>query len=107
MYELVLYRQENGRCPFTEWHSSLRDKQAQARILTRMRQVEAENLGDHAPVGEGVLELRIHVGAGYRVYFARSGSTLIILLCGGDKGTQSRDIEKAKLFWADWKQRSK
>lgn len=81
--ELVLYEQDDGRCPFNDWFSGLRDKRAQARILARLRQVEAGNLGDCASVGEGVLELRVHVGAGYRVYCGRSGTRWVILLCGG------------------------
>jgi putative addiction module killer protein len=56
-------------------------------------------------VGEGILELRIHVGAGYRVYIGRHAAVMVVLLCGGDKSTQSRDIAKAKTFWADWKRR--
>ncbi len=103
--ELILYEQVEGRSPFKEWMSEMRDKVARARILTRLRQVEAGNLGDCASVGKGVLELRVHIGAGYRVYCGRSGSDWIILLCGGDKSTQSKDIQRAKDFWADWKRR--
>jgi putative addiction module killer protein len=103
--ELILYEQAEGRSPFKEWLSDLRDKVAHARILTRLRQVEAGNLGDCAPVGEGVLELRIHVGAGFRVYCGRSGNEWVILLCGGDKASQKKDIQRAKQFWADWKRR--
>jgi len=67
--------------------------------------VEAGNFGDCEPVGDGVTELRIHVGAGYRVYFGRHGKTVVILLCGGDKGSQAADIKRAKDYWADWKRR--
>jgi putative addiction module killer protein len=102
--ELVLYTKDDGRCPFTDWHSGLRDKMAQARILIRLRQVEAGNFGDYASVGEGVLELRVHIGAGYRIYCARSGASLVVLLCGGDKSSQSRDIQGAREFWAKWKE---
>ncbi len=103
--ELILYEQEDGRSPFKEWLSGLRDKVARARILTRMRQVEAGNLGDCASVGEGVMELRVHLGAGYRVYCGRSGTNWVILLCGGDKASQLKDIQRAKQFWANWKAR--
>ena len=103
MIELVLYKHNDGRCTFNDWICSLRDKRAQARILARLRQVEAGNLGDSRSVGEGVIELRVDVGAGYRVYSARSGQTLVILLCGGDKSTQHKDIQRAKEFWADWR----
>ena len=105
MFEVIRYRLASGKHPFDEWLRSLRDKVAQTRVLARMRQLEAGNLGDCAPLGEGILELRIHVGAGYRVYIARHGETMIILLCGGDKSSQNRDIEKAKSFWVDWKRR--
>lgn len=66
--ELFRYQTENGDEPFTEWLQSVRDKVAQARIRVRLRQIEAGNMGDCEPVGEGVVELRVHVGAGYRVY---------------------------------------
>jgi putative addiction module killer protein len=79
------YRREDGREPFTDWLDGLRDRAVEARIRVRLRRVEAGNFGDCEPVGEGVTELRIHVGAGYRIYFGRHGKTVVILLCGGDK----------------------
>lgn len=105
MLELLRYQAESGRVPFTDWLDGLRDKAAQARIRLRLRQVQAGSLGDCEPVGEGVVELRIHVGAGYRVYCGRHGKMLVILLCGGDKSSQERDIRLAKSLWADWKRR--
>lgn len=107
MFDLIVYQQDQGQCPFDKWFEGLRDKRAQARMARRIRQVQAGSLGDFKPVGEGVLELRINVGAGYRIYCGRYGATLVILLCGGDKSSQSRDIERAKEFWADWKRRQK
>ncbi|MDP3420317.1 MAG: type II toxin-antitoxin system RelE/ParE family toxin [Thiobacillus sp.] len=95
----------NGEEPFTEWLQSVRDKVAQARIRIRLRQVEAGNLGDCEPVGGGVTELRVHVGAGYRVYCGQHGKTMVVLLCGGNKGSQAADIKRAKAYWADWKRR--
>ena len=103
--DLILYEQEDGQCPINEWILRLRDKRAQARILLRMQQIRTGNLGDCASVGDGVMELQIHLGAGYRIYFGRSGAELVILLCGGDKSSQSRDIQRAKLFWSNWKRR--
>ena len=103
--ELVHYREENGRHPFREWMETLRDALAKARINARLRQVESGNIGDSKPVGEGVTELRIDVGAGYRVYCGRHGQHWVILLCGGDKSSQAKDIARAKEFWADWKRR--
>lgn len=83
----------------------MRDKVAQARIRIRLRQVQAGNFGDSAPVGDGVIELRVHIGAGYRVYCARHGKAVVILLCGGDKRSQPADIKQAKELWMEWKRR--
>lgn len=83
----------------------MRDKVAQARIRVRLRQVQVGNFGDCKPVGEGVIELRVHVGAGYRVYCGRHGKTIVLLLCGGDKGSQVSDIKRAKELWSEWKRR--
>lgn len=105
MIELLRYRREDGREPFTEWLNAIRDKMAQARIRIRLRQVEAGNFGDAEPVGEGVIELRVHVGAGYRVYCGRHGKAVVLLLCGGDKRGQSADIKRAKELWSEWKRR--
>jgi putative addiction module killer protein len=103
--ELVYYRDENGRSPFIEWIMALRDKLAKTRIAARLRQIESGNLGDSKPVGDGVLELRIHIGAGYRVYCGRYGLNWVILLCGGDKDSQTKDITRAKMLWTEWKRR--
>lgn len=96
MIEILRYQREDGREPFTEWLNAVRDKVAQARIRVRLRQVQAGNFGDCEPVGEGVIELRVHVGAGYRVYCGRHGKAVVLLLCGGDKGSQAADIKRAK-----------
>lgn len=105
MIELLRYQRDDGREPFSEWLAGLRDKIAQARIRVRLRQVQAGNFGDCDPVGEGVIELRIHVGAGYRVYCGRHGKVVVLLLCGGDKGSQPADIKRAKELWSEWKRR--
>jgi putative addiction module killer protein len=81
---------------FDIWFKGLRDARAKARILNRLDNAMLGNFGDCAPVGEGVSEMRIHYGPGYRVYFVRDGSAVYVLLCGGDKGSQQRDIEQAK-----------
>jgi putative addiction module killer protein len=81
---------------FTTWLASLRDQRARARILKRLDRAKAGNLGDVAAVGEGVSEMRIFYGPGYRVYFVQRGETMIVLLCGGDKSTQDDDIATAK-----------
>lgn len=80
---------------FSNWLGSLRDRQARIRIQVRIDRLALGNAGDVKPVGEGVSEMRIDYGPGYRVYFVRRGSTLVVLLAGGDKRTQSRDIETA------------
>ena len=81
---------------FMEWLKALRSGIDRAIIAKRLVRLVNGNFGDVEPVGEGVSELRIHVGPGYRVYFMRRGATIILLLCGGDKGSQSRDIARAK-----------
>lgn len=103
MIELIRYQREDKREPFTQWLQAIRDKTAQARVRVRLRQLEAGNFGDIEPVGEGVSELRIHVGAGYRAYVARHGPAIVLLLCGGDKASQAADIKRAKAYFADWK----
>lgn len=105
MIELLRYQRDDGREPFTEWLDAIRDKVAQARIRVRLRQVQAGNFGDCEPVGEGVIELRVHVGAGYRVYCGRHGKAVVLLLCGGDKGNQAVDIKREKELWSEWKRR--
>lgn len=81
---------------FNEWIRNLRDIKGRARILVRINRIEEGNFGDTKPVGGGVSELRLQFGSGYRVYYTMQGETVTILLCGGDKGTQDRDIERAK-----------
>lgn len=81
---------------FSHWLDSLRDSRARAKILVRIKRLALGNAGDVAPVGEGVSELRIHYGPGYRVYFLQRGELMVILLCGGDKSTQDRDIGTAR-----------
>lgn len=81
---------------FSEWFEKLKDRKARAKITIRIRRVSLGNLGDVKPVGEGISEMRIDYGPGYRVYFTQRGVQLIILLAGGDKTTQSADIKKAK-----------
>jgi putative addiction module killer protein len=83
---------------YARWFEKLRDRQARARILARVRRLSLGNPGDVEPVGEGVSELRIDYEPGYRIYFKQFGSTVVVLLAGGDKRTQQRDIEKAKLL---------
>lgn len=91
---------QTGKEPAREWLESLRDRTGRARIYTRIERAEAGNFGDHRSVGQSVMELRIDVGPGYRIYYALDGNDIILLLVGGDKSTQSKDIEMAKQFWS-------
>jgi len=88
---------------FDRWLSELRDRRAVARIAARLDRLASGNPGDAQPVGDGVSELRINYGPGYRVYFIQRGPVLIILLCGGDKSSQDRDIKQAKVLAEQWK----
>jgi putative addiction module killer protein len=88
---------------FDEWLSHLADQKAKARILARLTSAIFGNFGDCEPVGEGVSEMRIHVGAGYRVYYTRTGSTVYVLLAGGVKASQTKDIAKAKRMAREFK----
>lgn len=88
---------------FDDWLSNLKDRRAVARIAARLDRLSSGNPGDAEPVGEGISELKINYGPGYRVYFLQRGPVLIILLCGGDKSTQSKDIKQAKVLAGQWK----
>lgn len=98
-----MYENEQGNEPYTEWFKSLRDVQGKARIEARIRRLEAAGLyGDCEPVDEGVSELRMFFGQGYRVYFGEEADHRVILLCGGDKSTQKQDIKTAKGYWKEY-----
>ena len=97
-YEIRDFQLADGTIPFAEWLQSLRSAEAKARIRRRLKRVAEGNLGDHKSVGNGVWELRIDYGAGYRMYYAIYGTTLVLLLCGGDKSSQQQDIATAKLY---------
>ena len=92
---------ESGK--FKHWLKKLKDETGRARIVSRINRLMEGLPGDVTPVGNGVSELRIHYGPGYRVYFHQRGDTMIILLCGGDKGTQRRDIDTACRILTDWR----
>lgn len=92
----------NGRVPFDDWFESLSDRRMQAAVDARLARIRAGNLGDHKGVGTGVFELRINVGPGLRVCYGEHRKELVILLGGGDKTTQTRDINRAKQLWQQW-----
>ncbi len=101
-----IYESENGKRPFEDWVKDLRDPSTVRRIQARLAGVSIGNLGDVKAVGEGVSELRLAFGPGYRIYFGADGDDLIILLCGGDKSSQDKDIRKAKEYWSDYRSKS-
>jgi putative addiction module killer protein len=107
MSELRTYVSPAGKSHFTDWLNKLRDMQARARIDVRLNRLANGLTGDAKFVGEGVSELRIDWGPGYRVYFARDGVTVVLLLCGGDKRTQQKDIDHAIEYWKDYQTRRK
>jgi putative addiction module killer protein len=100
---IIVYHTAAGKEPFTDWLNSLRDPATRRRILKRLLRLEQGHYGDFKPVGGGVNELRFFFGAGYRVYYAEDGDTLVILLCGGDKSGQKRDIQQAQAYWQEYK----
>ena len=106
MYEIRHYLTREGRDLFLDWHRSLRDTKARIAIDRRINRIELGNLGDHNFCRDGVWELRIDAGPGYRVYYAIAGTEVVLLLCGGDKDTQSADIDKACASWQDWQRRA-
>lgn len=100
---VIFFRDTAGSEPFADWLKRLRDPVARRRILVRLRRLEQGQFGDFKSVGAGVSELRIFFGAGYRVYFGKDGDRLVVLLCGGDKGSQRRDIQRAQAYWEEYK----
>lgn len=103
--EIRQYQTADGRMPFAEWLQALRDRRANQAIAARILRMQAGNRGDWKTVGAGVFELRIDVGPGYRVYCGQDGATLVLLLCAGDKRTQTKDIEHARDYWKDYQAR--
>lgn len=104
MFTIEVYNDPSGGNPFSEWFEGL-PIATQQRIDARLIRVAAGNLGDWKSVGKGVSEMRFHFGSGYRVYFARDGKHIILLLCAGDKSSQKKDISKAQDYWSDYLER--
>lgn len=103
--EIDHYLTPDGQDPVQEWMDDLRDLRARVAILRRIERMRLGNFGDHKFCRDGVWELRIDVGPGYRVYYAQAGAVLVLLLLGGDKRSQSADIERAATYWQDWQRR--
>jgi putative addiction module killer protein len=101
------YLDPQGRDVYQAWVDALRDREGRKAIVRRVLRIELGNFGDHTFVRDGVWELRIDTGPGYRVYYAREGDMIVLLLCGGDKGSQGRDIDRAVTCWNDYQRRIK
>lgn len=102
MFEIAVVVEANGICPFEGWFDRLPADVAD-RVDTAIQRMRLGNLGDSRSVGSGVMERRLHVGPGHRIYFGRDGDRIIVLLGGGSKKTQARDIEKAAALWSRYK----
>ena len=107
MIELRIYTDTQDRAPFADWVEGLRDVRARAIIRARLAKVQTGNLGDCKALRDGVQELRVDYGSGYRVYLSRQGPVVVLLLCGSDKSDQDRAIKQAIAYLNDWKQRGK
>jgi putative addiction module killer protein len=105
MYDVRHYLTPDGRDIYRDWYDRLRDTKARIAIDRRINRMELGNFGDHKFLRDGVCELRIDVGPGYRVYYAIAGNEVVLLLFGGDKRSQSADIVRACGYWQDWKER--
>lgn len=99
---MIVYADEHGHEPFTAWLNGLRDVMGRKRILARAKRLAQGNYGDCEPIGDGLSELRMFFGPGYRVYFGEVPDHLVILLCGGDKSSQKDDIKQAKAYWKEY-----
>lgn len=100
--EILIYETEDGKQPFQSWLNDLRDVKGRAIIRKRLNRVRLGNLGDTRGLGNGLYEFRIDFGPGYRIYFGEDGDKIVVLLIGGDKGTQEKDIQKARSYWEDY-----
>ena len=98
-----IYRDQDGREPLIDWLESIKDITTRARIKNRLRRLELGNPGDTKSIGQGIYEMRLHFGPGYRIYFGQVDNVVVVLLCGGDKGSQVKDVKRAKEYWTDYK----
>ena len=105
--QVLHYREGDGRIPYRDWLDTVTDPIGYSAIQVKEDRLARGLFGDHKMVGDGVWELRIDTGPGYRVYYARAGKMVVILLCGGDKRSQKTDIKTAKAYWRDYEQRTR
>lgn len=105
-YQIIFYTTDTGSQPFVTWQKKL-DTKIEAVVIGRLARIRNGNFGDCKPIkgSDGVCELRIDYGPGYRIYFGKKGGRIVVLLVGGDKGSQNRDITKAKRYWLDFKEK--
>jgi len=103
--KLWIYKTKEGQLPYSEWLKKFKDKKTQGIIRARLNRVRLGNFGDCEPVGEGVFELKIDYGPGFRIYIGMESNKIVILLCGGTKKSQKGDIKKAKEYWTDYRSR--
>ncbi len=106
MNSVIIYETENGKSPFSKWLNSIRDNLTFSRIQTRIFRIENGNFGDTKSVGKGVWELKLNFGSGYRIYYGLTNNSLVIILMGGDKSTQKKDIKIAQIYWSDYLRRN-
>jgi len=106
MFEIKHYLTDDRRDVFMNWRSQVKDTKVRIAIDRRINRLELGNFGDHKHCREGVWELRLDLGPGYRVYYARAGKTVVLLLCGGTKHSQETDISEACAYWKDWQRRN-
>ena len=107
MFQIVNYVSPDGKDIYGDWIKHLRDTRSQIAIIRRIERLRQGNFGDHKSCGNGVWELRIDLGPGYRVYYGLAGEQVVLLLCGGDKATQNRDIDRAAEFWKAFRKETK
>lgn len=100
-FEVITFKTSRNKEPFNDWLYSL-NKETRDRVFNRISRIKNGNFGDHKNLGFGIFELRLDFGSGYRIYFGREDHKIIILLCGGNKKTQNKDIEKAKQYWEEY-----
>ena len=100
--QIIIYADASGNEPFSKWLEGLSDTRLRRQILIRLRRVEQGNYGDYKSLKDGVYELRLMYGPGYRVYFGEQAHQFVVLLCGGDKSSQAKDIEQAKTYWKEY-----
>ena len=101
---IKIYATPTGRQPFSLWVEKLKDPYTVGRITQCLNRLKNTGLGDIKSVGQDIYELRLHFGSGYRIYFAKEGDTILVLLCAGDKSTQSKDIQAAQKHWRDYQE---